>query len=286
MAMRDGDDVKVDVVSEGEGKLIVRTPEGKEETYYQSPIRTMRLRAEELQVSCGAWAGGLSSVERLPTPQTYVSGTAHLESGSISVIGEPSNVAHKFRVSFRVYDPEEFDRYFKETGKHVYSTSVGFVRRDWEIGNDDYWFIEVRVTQQTMDAIVSALSSGSMQGMTLGLTLVNIYSDDNWAPPSVASDWFLRPSERDNSIRSPEMAHGEVAYLDMTLAKANLLPAAAPEDDYEDEEDEEEKPEPEPDMRALAIAAVGRKVEELQATVKVVGWVIAIALVVLVFKLH
>ncbi len=284
--MRDDDDVKVDVVSEGEGKFVVRTPEGKETTYYANPIRTMRLHVEELQVSCGAWTSSLSMVERLPTPQTYVSGTAHLESGSISVIGEPSNVEHKFRTSFRVYDPAEFDRYFKETGKHVYSASLGFVRRDWEIGNDDYWFIEVRVTQQTMDAIVATLSSGAMQSMTFGLSLVNIYSDDNWAPPSVTSNWFLRPSQRDNRIKSPEMAQGEVAYLDMTMAKANLAVAAAPEDDCDDEEEEKPELEPEPDQRALAIGALSRKVEELQVTVKTIGWVIAAALVVLAFKLH
>lgn len=285
MAMRDDEKITVDVISEGEGKLVIRSHDGNEKTYYANPIRTMRLRAEELQVSCGAWASGFSIVERLPTPQTYVSGTAHLESGSISVIGEPTNVAHKLRVSFRVYDPAEFDKYFKETGKHMYSSSVGFVRRDWEIGNNDCWFIEIRVTKPTMDTIVSALASGTMQEMTLGLTLVNVYSDDNWAPSSDGSRWFLRPSQPDNNIKLPEMAQGEVAYLDMSLAKAGLLPASVPENDYEEEEDEDEKPQPEPDPRALAIATLSRNVEQLRGTIKVVGWAIAAVLIVLVLKI-
>lgn len=283
MAMRDDNDVKVDVVSEDGGKLVVRT-NGEEKTYYANPIRTMRLRAEELQVFCGSRSYGLSIAERLPTPEVYAVGKAHLDSGAISVIGEPLNISRSFRLNFRAYDLATLEQQFKETGKHVYSATVGFVRRDWEIGNEDSWFIEVGVSKQTMDTLVSALSTGAMRELTLGLNLVGIYSDDNWAPPSARSNWFLRPSQPDNTVKFPELARGEVAYLDMALAKAHLAPETEPSVDDEEDEPAVEKPELEPDLKMLALHTLNSNIQKLQGTVKTVGWAIAAVLLFLALK--
>lgn len=279
------ENVRVDVVSDADGELVIRTPEGEERTYYANPIRTMRLVIGELQVHCSAHSYSLDDAARLPDTEITVSGMARFEQVAlISVIGEPTNVSREFRISFRGYDQSEVEAHATESGEPQFMTSVGFTRRDWEIGNDDVWFIEAGVSKRTLDDIVSALSSGKLQGMSVGLSVANIYTDNSWAPPSMAADWFLRPSRSDNSIKMPEMARGEVRYLNMALAKADLTPQPAPGFDDEAEEDEVDKPAPEPDHRALALVALSQRIEQLRGTVKNVGWAIAIMLFIQVLK--
>jgi phosphate:Na+ symporter len=281
MAMRD-DSFKVNVVSEGERKLVIEGSDGKPDTYYLNPIRTMRLTAQELKVSFGASSLTFGVPERLPAPRFSVHGTAWLEGGYISVIGEPYNRSRVLNISFAAYSEADVQAREEEGGKFPKLVTVWFSRRDWEIGNQDSWAIECYVSPQLSDAMASGVSSGTVRRLNIGLTLEGIYSDDNWAPPSVGTNWFLRPSRTDNTIEFPDMARGGITTLDIGLGQVDLRAAPDPEDG----EDEEEERQPELDQRAIALGALSRNVEQLQATVKTVGWAIAAVLTVLVFKLH
>lgn len=286
MAMRDGDKVVVSVVSEGDGELVIQTQEGKEETYYLNPIRSMRLIVEELQVSCGASALSLGMPGRLPPPQFSVRGTAWLEGGHISVIGEPANKSRTLSISFKAYDEADIANREAELGKMPHTVSLGFVRRDWEIGNDDEWFVECYVAPAMMDAIAAAISGRTLKRMTVSLTLDGIYSDDNWAPPSAGADWFLRPSRSDNSLQFPEMVHGGIMVLDLGLARADLRAKLEPEPGEPDLDDLEQTHADAliPAEQLQAIQALASNIEKFRGTVKTVGWAIAAVLLVLALK--
>ena len=279
--MRDDDNIEVNILSEDGGELVIQASEGKEETYYLNPIRTMRLIAEELQVCCGTSSLTFGMPERLPPPLFSVHGEAWLEGGYISVIGESSNKSRVFRIAFKAFDETDVAQREVKAGKFPNLVTVGFSRRDWEIGNDDCWFIECYVSPQILGAIVSAVSAGTLTRLNLGLTLEGIYSDDNWAPPSAGANWFLRPSRSDNSRMSPEMAFGGISVLDIGLSRIDLR--AKPEAEVE-EEVSIPKPEPEPDLKMQALTVLNANIEKLHGTVKTVGWAIALVLLVLVLK--
>ena len=285
--MRDNDNVKVEVVSETEGELVIRTPDGKEKTYYLNPIRTMRLIVEELQVNCGASSLTFGMPERLPPPQFSIRGQAWLEGGKISVIGEPSNQSRTFSIAFKPYDEAaaaDMASDEERLERRPDLVTLGFVRRDWEIGNDDEWFTECYVSPRMIDAIVSAVSAGTLKQMNLNLRMEKIYSDNNWAPPSAGADWFLRPSRPDNSLKFPELSHGAITGLNLALSKVDLR--SQPEEEPNEELEDDEKPEPPPDMRLLALTSLNHNIEKFQGTVKTVGWAIVLLLLMLVLKQH
>lgn len=284
--MRDDDKLAINVVSEDEGKLIVQDPAGKKETYYLNPIRNMRLFVEALQVSCGTSSMSFDKPKRLPPPEVAIRGTALLEGGRISVIGEPSNRSRSFSISLKAFDEADVTRQEEELGHMPHTVSLGFLRRDWEIGNDDEWFIECYVAPQMMDAITSAVSAKTLQRMTLNLRLERIYSDDNWAPPSAGSDWFLRPARSDNTLQFPEMAHGAITQLSLGLANVDLRPKSEPEVDEPDVDDVPDMYDDGmvPKQTLDAIKTLGTDIEKLTAAVKTVGWAIALGLLFLVLK--
>ena len=281
--MRDDDNVIVNVVSEVDGILAIESPGGTRESYHLNPIRTMRLIVWELQVMCGSISQAFGMPERLPPPQLRVQGEAWLDQGQISVVGEPTNKSRAFNITFRAYDETDLAVREEKLGKLPPTVHLGFNRSDWEIGDDDSWFIECYVSQQMLDSIVAAVTAGTMREMNLGLTLENIYIDHDWAPPSMSVDWFLRPSRSDNSLKIPEMARGWVSVLNMGLAKIDMRAPSIPEPEAQ-EEDFEETPVAPPDLQLLALTTLANNVEKLRGTVKIAGWAIAIVLLVLALQ--
>lgn len=281
--MRDGN-IAVNVVSEDDNELVIQTTEGTKETYYVNPIRSMRLFIQELQVSCGASNLTFGMPGPLPAPQLGIHGKAWLEGGSISVIGEPTNKSRSFTISFKAYDEADVAKH--EEGKVLHTVSLGFVRRDWEIGSDDEWFIECYVAPAMIEAISEAISAGTVQELTVALSLEGIYSDDKWSPPAVSADWFLRPSRLDNSLQCPEMAHGGVMRMNLGLAKVDLRPKPEPQPDEPDLDELEQMHADAlvPNEQLAAIRSVGSNIEKLTATVKTAGWAIALGLLFLVLR--
>lgn len=284
--------VVVKVKSEAERKLVIETPEGKEQTYYLNPIRTMYLHVQKLQISKGLHLYHFGDAELGPQPELslYVLGTATLEGRSISVIGDPGNKTRTLSLSFKAPNEEgkQSEDAAQKQGKtpRYTSATVGLNRHDWEIGNDDDWFAECEVSPDTLIAISSAVSSGRLRGMTVGLTLEGIYSDDDWAPPSVKTDWFLRPNRSDDTIDFPELARGDITRLWLDLASVDLRPQS---EEANPEPEALDDPAPAPmaaqmDHHTTVLYVLAGNVEKLRGTLKWVGGLIAFFLLVLAFK--
>jgi hypothetical protein len=285
--------IAVKVTSEEGRELVIESPDGKEETYYRNPIRTMYLDVVEVQVCSAFRQYSFEHEEGKPQPlpelALAVRGTATLEGCSISVIGDPGSESRKVAISFRTPNettPEELDETepAQEKLTRCHSVILGFNRRDWEIGNEDTWFVDCEVSQATLDTLVNAVSVRRMRNIKVGLHLHDIYSDDDWAPPSGRADWFIRPSKRDNTIEFPELARGEIANLYLTMDTVDLRPRADDSPETVDEEKPEPAAEPAPDQQAMALQMLALHIEKLRVTVKWVGGFIAVFLAILAFR--
>ena len=242
----------------GPGSLIIENPAGKEQTYQLNTHRTMYLHIQGLQVchEIGLVCNGLACKEGCvfsagnakfglpPEPSFYVHGHATLEGGSISVIGAPVTKSREFSIGFNAFDEEiraqrqTLARKRGTTARYTHVT-LGYIHRQSDIGNDG-WFVECELASDTLQAISSAVSSGTLRAMTIGLALPEAYSDD-WSRPSALTDWFLRPNPKDNRIDAPQMAHGDITRLSFDLASVDLH--RPPEEDPEQNEFQNTSPE-------------------------------------------
>jgi hypothetical protein len=231
---------------------------GREQTYQLNTHRTMYLHVQELRVChemglvCNGLAckgdcvfsAGSARSGLLPAASLCVRGHATLEGGSISVMGAPGTQSREFSIGFNALDEEiraqrqTLARKQGTTARYTHVT-LGYIPRQSDIGNDG-WFVECELASDTLQAISSAVSSGTLRAMTLGLALRGVYSDD-WSRPSALTDWFLRPSPKDNRIDAPQMAHGDITRLSFDLASVALR--RPPEEDPEQNEFQDTSPE-------------------------------------------
>ena len=216
----------VNVLFEGGYTLVIEGPDGGEQTFYRNTNRTLYLEVRQLRVSdnqcpvCGdAWLVELGNGTRGPPPQTSlcVRGRATLGGGSVSVMGAPGNTAHILGIDFIAFDEDVYKRQQEEarkcgTKESYTHAALGFVHHQQSAAGSDDWFVECELAPDTLRAISSAVSSGRLHGLTVGLALPDVYSDD-WERAPGQTSWFLRPNDRDNRLDRPERAHGRVTRL-------------------------------------------------------------------------
>lgn len=287
--------IVVKILSEVDRKLTIETAEGKERVYYRDPIRTMHMRVDTLRIERSQSAqtvnfefGKRGDLGPLPALTSSLVGSVTLEGRSIAVIGDPKSETQTLSIRFRPLDDQariDAEQLAQEEDKPLRSATVavGFSRSDWEIGNDDEWFIDCHLPQGTFDALSAAVESGKLEALSLGLQLTNVYSDDDWAPPAMRTNWFLRPNRSDGTIDFPEMAHGDVRVLCFTHPEVILRPKAYP-DEPDQGFDVEEAAVPTPDLTVTALNTLARNIETLHGTLKLLGWLVVGALVILAFK--
>lgn len=282
----------VKVKSEEGRTLVIETPEGKEQTFYLNPSDRMNLHMQNLQVHQSASTFSFSipgdpdpeKPEWLPELSVEVKGAATLGGGFISVIGEPTNKAHSATVSFHIVE-DDFRKQMEESWAKKPSmprfagATVGFSRAHGEIGKDE-WSIDCYVSPAVMIEIADAVTGGQLRAMTLDLKLRNIYSDVNWSR-SLGTTWFLRPNRSDNSISMPDTAHGEICFLNLELARFEVLSKLVED---EPEEEPEIIPEAAPDPQALALKVLAANIEKLRSTLKWIGGLVFAALLLVAFK--
>jgi hypothetical protein len=268
--------VIVDVKDVEHGEILYTDKEGKEHTYY--PCRNIWLEVQTLEILTV-----LSDSEedgKEPNLVTRVRGTAVLEDRSISVAGDPKSKVRKLTISFEIgewrlkaEEPKEDE--FPSPSAHLGGAMLGFNRADWEIGNDDDWWISCYLPKTFIDALVFDIRRGQLDSMRLRLALRSLYTTEHsWAPVSSRGDLFIRPDRRDNSLAIPDMAQGYVDAIHFSSAPRDLR---KPEP-VEPLDPEDEDAPPAPDPVATAIAALAARVEATRSTIKWVGGFIVVAL--------
>lgn len=282
--------VDLKVVSNDAEAIVIETPDGKQEKYYRNPIRTLSLDVFELQVCRSATVYHMGGeIGPLPTPTHQLRGQASLGRSKIAIIGQPNTAAKVLPISFSVLsdaqrlntaeNAEKYKRPLRYTG-----VTIGFIESDWEIGNGDDWFVECYVSAEVFAEMESAVSTHTLKKAEIGLQLNDVYTDDNWAPPSVAADWFLRPN-LENPKYGPDMARGDITSFNLAMSSVWIGPP--PEAKAEvDAADERQGYHGESVVRpeVVALDKLGANIEKLRGTVKWVGGFIALFLCILALK--
>ena len=128
-------------------------------------------------------------------------------------------------------EPKELARRHGTKARYTHVT-LGYIHHQPEAANDG-WFIECELPTDTLRAIASAVSSGTLRAMTIGLALKEVYSDD-WSRPSALTDWFLKPDVKGGANGTPQMAHGDMTRLSFDLVSVDLRrPSGAPPEQSE-----------------------------------------------------
>ena len=248
------------VKSDDGHKLVIETPEGREEIYCLDPIKTMYLHVEKLQVFKGDrlyihhfdWPGEppqLLHSQPALSPSFYVCGTAtiheysdstilsHYGQRSISAIGWDRGPERQLCIKFRklrekeklpegcahFLSPETNDG---KTPNYTYAC-VGRAA-DNECSKDNFWYALCLVSPDMLDTISSAVSSGTLREMTVGLNLDNLY----WGPMGEHPQrWYLRPYDNPDMVGTlngpcvcPKTAEGYITHLTLALATVDLYP--------------------------------------------------------------
>lgn len=273
--------VVVDVKDVDKGELEYTDKEGKKHHYY--PCSVISLFVDMLEVLTNL----TEAKEGSDTPQivTRIRGDAKLEDRGISVIGDPSSTASALRVTFEAGAPlpqrdKEEPRDFLES--RVGGAMLGFNRANWEIRFDeDQWWLACYLPEAFIAAMVNDIRNAQITSVRFGIKLKGLYTSGHpYAPAGLRDDLFIRPNAKDNTIEFPELATGYVWSMTFTSAKVDMRQFQPTEDDTA----RGEVASPPADPVATAMAALSVRVGELRTTVKWVGGMIFIALLLLVLK--
>jgi hypothetical protein len=272
MAFKD-ETVVVNVKDIDHGQILYTDNAGEEHTYY--PCHSIWIEVQTLEVLTSL--GNFKEEGKAPPLMTGVRGTVALKDWSISVVGDPKSKVQRLTISLDAGDwkpppPEPSEHDLSMTSNELGGAMLGFNRADWEIGNDDEWWISCYLPEAFIDALVADIRNSQMDSMKLCLKLRGIYTTD---PFSYRGDLFIRPDRKDNTIAIPDMATGFVRSINFTSSPRDLRkpePAEPVEPEYEDTP-------PNPDPVAIAIASLGARVEQMRNTFKWIGSFIVLALI-------
>lgn len=275
--------VVIEMTEREDGSIEHADPDGLKRTYY--PGRQVWLDLQDLQV----WRHlRESEADGAPNLVMQAQGEARLEDYDLSIIGEPTNKTRSVRVSVEARDLgatlEEADNVLGiSLSKPLGAAQLGFSRSDWEIGNSDEWWLSCYVTGDTLRGLADAVTTGALQSVKLGLRLKDLYTTEHpMAPISGRANLFLRPNRGDNTIEWPQCATGYIIHLSMSLERVDMRPTEAKQDD--DSREHMEVREVPPDPIAVAIGALTASVGGLRRTIKWVGGIAAVFLVILALK--
>lgn len=272
--------VIVDVADIEGGQILYTDKAGKQSTYYPCDSIWLEVQTLELLTVLGEPRDGAQApvVVRLR-------GTALLEDRSISVVGDPSSKARNLTISLDAGDwkpkpVEPKDGEFPSCHTELGGAMLGFSRADWEIGNDDDWFVSCYLPQQFIDALIVDVRNGQLAGMKLSLALRGLYTSvHTFEPVSSRGDLFIRPDRRDNSLAFPDMPQGHVRAIHFHSSPRDLRKPNPVEPVEPDEAGYQPEPTvPVADPVATAIGSLNQQVEQLRSTFKWVGGFIVLAL--------
>ncbi len=281
-------EVAVDVKDSEHGEILYTDADGKQHTYY--PNRSIWLEVQTLEVLTVLAESRQEGAE--PQLMTRVRGTAVLEDRSISVVGDPDSRVGQLTINLSAVEwplePEEQEPGISRSAYGQLGRAVlGFNRADWEIGNSDEWWIECYLPKPFIEAMVADIRSGQMHGMQLSLALRGLYTTEHsLAPVSSRGHLFIRPDKRDNTINRPELATGDVRAIHFASASRDLRKPEPqePEEDFLPEAEEAATTTAPEDPVAAAVALLGARLEKMRGTVKWVGGLIVVALLLVAFR--
>lgn len=163
---------------------------------------------------------------------TSICGTASLDEGELSIIGEPSIATRTVHVTFASREMSSTDRDVLRNLQGTLGTTfsdiplgtvrIGFNRQDDELHEPALWWASFHVPASCMDGLKEAIETDRLRVVRLGLCVTGVYASDG-AIAGVERDQrlLLRPDSIDAND-SPQTATGYVTHLAFDLASVSL----------------------------------------------------------------
>lgn len=286
------------VLSDDAEGLVIETYDGMTQKFKRDPIRSMTFQVKTLSLCVQAMAFSMKSdaeLASLPVLKPYIRGTAFIDDRSISVMGRPNTETNYVDIQFRVFTDEDraaIDERALKDGKvpRYTSASLCFLDGDWEIGSEASWYVSCYLLPENYAELSSAIAAGTLRRLTVGLDLRGIFTDHDWMPASMKADWFL-PLKKIGSRYRPDTARGDIENLALELTGITLSTKLEEDDAPDPVRQEPASHYPAPgevaaasDLAPIPLNGLVRNIETLNGTLKLFGWLVVGALVILAFK--
>jgi hypothetical protein len=261
------------IILEKTKKGVVWTdPEGKRHDYEREAIRTLELRVLDLQICTGTVTYSNSDPIDVPFG-THIRGKACLADRSIEIIGAPGTRDSKMVIDFGALTDDRKAWVFEKADEGIIrQAALGYIKANWEIGNDSEWFVSLFIPSSQMDELLDAILNNRIANMTACISSPDLYVDDPYAPPSAKIGWFVCPDEYGSAMIS-----GRVHSINYNSVTLDLRPTAPSEPDSTEEQDEYFKPATEQDK---VVPAIDRLTEKVGKLTTYIGWLVFIVFVI------
>lgn len=106
--------------------------------------------------------------------------------------------------------------------------SLGFTPADWELDIEDNYFLSIYLTNEFFDFLSAQIKAKTIGGLTLGLDIDGLYTNDNVPFINRPIRFNFLPSEKEpgalsmSDMRSPPMVHGFVSMMGIYEKKQNF----------------------------------------------------------------
>lgn len=173
--------------------------------------------------------------EKYPFIQIGAIHTIHFEVNSLSFVdgygGLGSDIVFASRAEgvalaendkFKIAgDPERRSKELKlgiaTSNERKWEASLGFYKADWEIGDEDTWFLELYLPTEAFATLREAHFAGNANRLRISIGEHNLWTEDvnRYATPRDSISWYFLPGSN-GSISLPEMGKGKITNLSWT----------------------------------------------------------------------
>ncbi|BCG01741.1 hypothetical protein PPGU19_063090 (plasmid) [Paraburkholderia sp. PGU19] len=163
---------------------------------------------------------------------TSICGTAFLDDGELSIIGEPwitSPTVHLTFASREISSPDHDGlRSLQETLGTTFSdiplgtARIGFNRQDDELDESAQWWASFNVPASCMDGLKEAIETGLLRVVRLGICVTGVYESVSTIGGAERDPRLLLRPDHIDASDSPQTATGYVTHLAFDLASVSL----------------------------------------------------------------
>lgn len=293
---------------EENGGLKFTDEDGKTTQYRQELHRRIYVEARSLSLGDSIEDDDESATAQWTT-RSAIHGSAVLEDRSISVIGNPESKTKRIALEIRPESVESHAKSVDRAQRHqkehftkeilpgvervlgFYDANLYYFPADFEIGNESYWTLVLRIAEETFNELAEAVLLKRLIQFKVSAIMRGAYiqAHHEYVPFSMKIDWFLRPhQDNDGNVdldRLPEQAFGKIDSWNTKYATVELPETVEPEPTVTTDADVNDEPRKASDAEntLAALERITAAVTSLGTKVISAAWLLAIALVIVAF---
>jgi hypothetical protein len=240
---------------------------------YEQPIRTLWLKLVNLRQTYAARYREAGN-EYEPLLRGFKGTAVFPDRSSLEVIGKPDTRSTSLSASIVELDEKRLN---SKEARGFKPVSLSYAKHDWEIGNDETWWLEVYLPPVQFNTLATVFQSDKLAELELGLEMQGLYIEEWGAPPSVSVNWRLPPLLNQIS----KLATGDLKQLRIETRALDLSPKSG-ESGSNGETDTRYAAKPVENI-STALRSLSSKVDNLDRHTKWIFWALVAMIGVYVY---